>query len=145
MYFEIVQVSPNIWDTFEGKFVTQNFKKSPNLVTLDVGANWEWGGGRKRETINLQLLLQPLILLLYAQISYKKDIVNLSECSRYNIRPDKMTSSAFMGSQVVLWVQISVTRLDKNLPFCEFFIKSLAIFQGLFRVQLGFEFTLTHL
>ena len=26
--------SPNIWDTFENKFVTKNFQKAPNLVTL---------------------------------------------------------------------------------------------------------------
>ena len=34
MFFEIAQVSSYIWATFEGKFVTKNFKKSPNLATL---------------------------------------------------------------------------------------------------------------
>ena len=34
MYFKIAQKSPYIWATFETKILTQNFKKSPILVTL---------------------------------------------------------------------------------------------------------------
>ena len=35
MFFEIVKKSPPyIWATFVRKFMTDNFRKSPNLVTL---------------------------------------------------------------------------------------------------------------
>ena len=33
--FWIPQKWPNIWATFEREFVTKNFQKSPNLITLD--------------------------------------------------------------------------------------------------------------
>ena len=36
VYFNIVQTSPNIWSTFVRKFVAKNFKKSPNLDTLQL-------------------------------------------------------------------------------------------------------------
>ena len=32
--FKMSQMPPNIWATFERKFATKNFQKSPNLVTL---------------------------------------------------------------------------------------------------------------
>ena len=34
--FKIAQKVANIWATFVTKFVTNFFRKSPNLVTLDV-------------------------------------------------------------------------------------------------------------
>ena len=33
-FFKIAQTSLHIWATFETKYFTQNFRKSPNLVTL---------------------------------------------------------------------------------------------------------------
>ena len=44
MFFKIAQMSVYIWATFEAKYFTQNFIKSPNLVTL-VGALLAWEGG----------------------------------------------------------------------------------------------------
>ena len=51
MLFKLALKSPYVWATFERRFISKNFKKLPNLVTLIITENMDFFNGDKRSVM----------------------------------------------------------------------------------------------